>query len=208
MSLTLLSDRIHFNVTAIDNQYSNFKVQYEDGEPAIYLTGTISEPDNYRDLIMYINSLDVPKAKLYLAGHGGRVESTLQLINTIRHSKTDFTAVVYGDVYSAHAMLAVSMPHLIVKDDNIVFLFHLPAYEVNKTHLLGSQVCEGVTGTDRGVSAKDKCISFMKATGNEFIKTVVPHINSFLTPNQFNDFMSGDDIVLSYKEMLNNKKVN
>lgn len=213
MSFTLMSDKVRINLSATPHfetmvQYSSFRVHDEDGVPAIYLSSQIKDPDSYRDLIMYINGLRTSKAKLYLAGHGGYLESTLQLINTINSSKTDIEVVVYGDVYSAHAMLAVTAKRVTVLNKNIVFLFHMPAMNINGVNMTAKQYCETLNDTDmdRGVSRKSKCINFEKALDNEFMNIIATSIEKYLTEEQYKAMLEGDDVVLSYESMLNNVK--
>lgn len=214
ISLTLTSDKIRLNLTATPHfenlvQYSNFRVQNVNGVPEIYLSSSIRGPDNYRDLIMYINSLNTPTAKLYLAGNGGSLASALQLINTIRSSKTEIEVVVYGDVYSAHAILAVTAKKMSVLNNNIIFLFHVPAIPVDGVNKTPKQYCEDMDSVtlDRGVPVKKKCFSYENATDNEFNTVIAVYIKPYLTDQQFTDMMNGDDIILSYEQMLDNTAI-
>lgn len=147
--------------------------------------------------------MKAPKAKLYLAGHGGSVESTLQLINTMHASKTEIEVIVYGDVYSAHAMLAVTAKKLTVLNDNILFLFHVAAVNVNGTFKTMLKSCEDTDEreTDRGVSARQKCIEYANAAEKEFAAIISTSIQKYLTKEQYQKMLDGHDVILPYGEI-------
>jgi len=185
----------------------SFRVQYEQGVPAIYLSDKISQPNLYRDLVRYLNTLNEPNAKIYLAGNGGSVETTLEIIYTLQNSKTKFEMVVYGNVYSAHAMLAVSGDSITVFNPQTVFLFHIPAIYSGEEVVRPEISCESIpeSNLDRGVSARQKCIDFALKTNEEFEKTVGLNIKAVLSDAQYIDYLKGNDVLVSYEDILLNK---
>ncbi len=208
MSLTLMSGKalINFNhtpnLTAI-TQDSTFKVAIQDGHPAIYLSDVIESPNDYKNLIMYINAhKDESDMYVYLSGNGGQVSSALNLINTMKSSeKTKFHIVVYGDVYSAHAVLAMSGDSLTILNKNIVFLFHVPAIKnKQKENVTLSDSCDLATGMDRGITIKHKCQNYAKKLNAEFDSAMTLAL-SIMTPEEKEAYYAGDDIMLTGGEV-------
>lgn len=209
LSLTLLSGKalINFNHTPNFNQVMQdptFKVVNENGIPAIYLSSSINKPDDYRNLIMYINNhKHVKDMYIYLSGNGGMVRTTLDLINTMKASPTKFHVKLYGDVYSGHAILAMNGDTLDSANPNILLLFHIPAVSLDKgkTYITVPEYCKTKKGKDRGISQKDKCIEMNKQTSESMDKIAMPLIYSVMTESERKRYFSGDDIILSYAEI-------
>jgi len=177
----------------------------------IYLTSEIFDTDAYRGLIVFINEhQDVKEMNVYLAGNGGSVTSLLQLVNAMRASPTKFHGVVYGDVYSAHAALAMNMDSLTVVNENILFMFHRPAIDVNGVNVLLPVVCNMVPegSVDRGVDMKGKCERYMKAVENSSDAIVGAAIINAMTDEEVQRYKDGDDVILTYEEIEENRHAN
>lgn len=183
------------------------KVVDENGTPAIYLASVIGGQDDYKELIIWINSLDstkVPRVKVYLSGNGGDVRGVIDLINTIQASKTKFDMIVYGDVYSAHATLAVNGDTLTVTKPSTLFLFHEAAVETNDgNNVTTSKACEVFLKgkTDRGIDAVLKCQLMQKALQKEWDTGVMANVYNLLTPLQLKQLQNGYDIMIPWSEL-------
>ena len=186
---------------------SHYSITTSEGKPSIYLTRTISSPSDYTKLVQYINShKDVKEMNVYLSGNGGSVNSLLLLVNTMRHSPTKFIGIVNGKVSSAHAVLAMNMDKLIVTNENILFLFHRPAYLENGEYVLLSKICESIPvwKKDRSRSARDKCSSYITKYERSANKVAMDKTFKAMSEKQLKRYMKGWDIVLPYKEILHN----
>lgn len=187
-----------------------YTVVKEDNGIGIYLSDEIAEPPAYIPLFAIINE-QKENINLYLAGNGGSVTSLNQLLSVLRNARAHVHVVVYGDVYSAHAMLAIGLNDMVANDDNILFLFHTPAMTLKDGNVVSStEACNTIDPklTDRGISARDKCIEYTKAFINQFNVGPLMEIKKVLTKQEFEDMLKGHDIMITYKELKQNKKDN
>lgn len=180
-------------------QSNTFKYQTEDGALSVYLTSDVSEPDSYDDLIMLLNAHKNDKQiNIYLAGNGGHVSSALNLFYTIQSMPANVTMIVRGDVYSAHAMLALAGDQLTVLNTNSLFLFHIPAAMWEGNYVTMEKYCSNVKGTDRGISTKDKCLRMTKALNKTYAATMEQLlITKVLTAEQVKQYYRGEDVIIT-----------
>jgi len=192
-----------FNIQALIDPYKVTKTK--DGLN-VFLTGSIVGRDSYLPLIKKI--LDLPegsKVNLYLAGNGGSVASTVSLINALHLKKHVTKAYVYGNVYSAHAVLAVSMDRIVTVGQHIMFLFHIPAISNSDgEYEHPMKRCEKMDEDkkDRGVSSKKKCIDFTEKYMKAVEASTFKMIKVILTPNEYLEYKKGDDIILYSGEII------
>lgn len=166
----------------------------------IYLSDTIESPEKYSELIQYIiqnsNKSDIT---VYLAGYGGSVATTTQLLLAMKESGTTFHAVVYGDVYSAHAVLATNMNDIRVVKKGVLFLFHRPAFEFNGENHLMKDMCSLIPeeNKDRGVSARNKCVNYVDASEKSFTEMFMQVPFSLMSDEEKERYMAGDDVIIT-----------
>lgn len=178
-----------------------FKVVYSKGTYNIYLSSMIVNADAYTDLIVFINShQDEDEINIYLSGVGGSADSVLNLINTMRASKTKFNMIVYGNVFSGHAFLALGGTTLTVESINSVFLFHRPAYGAETETL--DQFCSKQKGTDRGQSKAKKCKQILTMADKSFNNTVMFNLGRLLTSQELKNYYLGEDVLINGKTLI------
>lgn len=136
----------------------------------VRLETSIADAEQYRELLQRISLLGAgDTANWYLVGNGGSGRGMEALLNTISMSKAKHTAIVIGDVYSAHAYLAIGMHELIVAESNPVMLFHR-----GSTYGQEDAICNGVgKGKDRTISMELKCrlfFNYMHAAEEVWLK--------------------------------------
>ena len=182
-----------------------------DGRLKVYLTDEIKDPNAYTALIATISSSNASDIDLYLSGNGGSVRSLNNITNILDKSGKTVHVKVYGDVYSAHAMLAISFEDMTAADDNILFLFHIPASELKSGDVVPpEEACNAVDPSlkDRGISSKQKCVEYAKMFMKQFEMTTLPKIKKVLTAEQYNRMLAGEDVTITYKELKENKAAN
>lgn len=196
-----LATLLLFSATGFCGSY-----RIDDTNHSIYLTSSINSMDEYIGLIQYINShKEVKDMNVYLAGNGGSVAAMKALILTMKMSPTKFHAIVYSNVYSAHAFLAISMDTLEASDDSVLFLFHRPAMGTE----LMPDYCKNIDKEekDRGVSARDKCLRFVTAIEKSLNLIMMNRLTHVLTGEELTRYLQGDDVVITYKELKHNQGV-
>jgi hypothetical protein len=211
LSLTLLSGKATVNFNHKPNleallQDPTFKVEDENGTPAIYLNDSIGAQNNYRSLIAYLNNhKNVPDMYLYLSGNGGQVRASMDLVNTMKYNPTRIHVVLYGDVYSGHAFIAVNGYDIRAYNPNILMLFHRPAAKMDDKHggdtVLVPETCKYSKGKDRGIDRKTKCLAFAKTSEEAFNRIVLARIYSLMTPDERKRYDNGDDVIIKYGEI-------
>lgn len=202
MSLTLMSGKVTLNhVPDVDKltHSMNYMYQYESGELAIYLKSEMKGPDSYTDLIMLLNKhANDKRIKIYLSGNGGSVRGVMDLIHTVRSLPAETVIIVRGDVYSAHAMLAVSGDKLVLVNDEVLFLFHVPAVNGNRM----DQACAKEKGYDRGIPRKLKCTQYSLALRKQLFNMVEGLlVSKIFTVEQSKQYYQGHDIILTGKRV-------
>jgi hypothetical protein len=184
---------------------SAFKIVDENGVYAVYFNDEIGESNKYRDLIIWINGLhNVHRVKMYLSGNGGSVRGLIDLVNTMQTSPVKFDMIVYGDVYSADAVLALSGSTLTVDKPGTLFLFHAPAEynEKTKEFVLGNEACSTLKGKkDRGQDAVIKCNNMEKALYKSWDEGMMEPVYAALTSSQIQQIHQGWDVIIPWSEL-------
>lgn len=185
-----------------------YSILQQGNQVKIFLSNEILDSEKYRQLYNYLlSNKNVSEVDLYLAGNGGDSDATNKIISTIRSTGAHFKAVVYGDVYSGHAFLAMAADEVQFLSPNFVLLFHLPAVQLSDTLVvLPETICYSLTGTDRGVSIQEKCIKFMKKTQEEVDKNVFSRVYPLLTKKEIEDMKAGNDILVFAQDIVNRAK--
>lgn len=162
----------------------------------IWLSNSIDDVEKYSTLLQFIASAERGDVlRIYLAGNGGLVNTYKIIANTIKQSKATSVAIVVGNVYSAHAFLALSMDNIII-GDNVVFLFHR-----SSLYGMGDMVCRRQTGLDRTVSKEKKCVQFISKlleSDKQFVSNILAKV---LTRDEILDILKGEDLILSGETM-------
>lgn len=201
-----LSEKIDINFPQLSALIGAPPVQFsvENGVPAIYISNTIQGINEYQQVIMYINSLQhVPRVKLYLNGYGGSVVGVIALINTIQASPSKFDVIVYGDVYSAHALLALAGDTLTIDNPNTLFLFHTAAVSNSNGDTLPlKEACVALKGkSDRGHDAELKCRIYMTAIDKQFNSYLSNLVYPYLTKQEIRLINNGFDLTITGEVM-------
>lgn len=207
-SATLISGKATINFNHKPNvRYLNedktFRVSQDpDGVKTVYITSTIGDKDSYLPLIQWLNeNQDEKNVRIYLSGHGGNVASMIDLINTMNASQTQEQVVVYGDVYSAHAVLTMNADKIKFDNPNTLLLFHAPASIKGGEYVMTQEICKDVKGKDRGVSAKHKCENMTTKLVHSWDEIAMKKVYAVLTPEELVDYYNGHDIIISAGEV-------
>lgn len=209
MAGTLLSGKAGLRFTHTPNfkalkNNDTFKLQIENGKYAIYISSEIKEDDKYTDLIMWINTnRHLKSVDVYLAGYGGRVSSTVLLVQAMRESPTKYRAVIYGNVYSGHAFLAVNLQSIKYYSPNTLLMFHGPGIRKGKDILTPLDNCRKVKGTDRdrGVKSKTKCLRSLKPHEKAFYAALGKRLKLILTDQEWKYYNEGRDVYITTGRM-------
>lgn len=133
---------------------------------------------------------------LHLQGNGGLISTLNQMLNVLWNTKAKTVAVVEGQVYSAHAALAVSMDELRV-GNGATFLFHR-----SSLYGLTEAVCVARDGTtDRTVDAGKKCREYVTRHLLMDEAMVYSLYNRVLSPEQIVKVLQGEDVILTGEEV-------
>lgn len=163
----------------------------------IYLTSRINAPDNYLRIFQLLQ--EAKKGDIinfYLAGNGGYVTTANRLLVLIKSSNAQVNAIVYGPVYSAHAVLATNMHTMKLKNRHIFFMFHRMA--AGNEALLLPTLCKRIPESrkDRGISARQKCLEFAEKFEHYGNVLVYNTLHKVLTAKQLKAYESGHDVLV------------
>lgn len=162
----------------------------------VRLSSVIVGNEKYRklnDILIQANARNTVRFRL--AGNGGRISTLIQLMNSIKETKAKTIMIVEGDVYSAHAMLALSGDQIIIKE-NVMFLFH-------HSSALNTDACDQYDkdSKDRGISMQQKCRNFVKNHLTIFQKYLINSLQHVLTKQEMKDMLEGHDIIIPGDEL-------
>lgn len=207
-SATLISGKATVNFNHKPNvRYLNedktFRVSEDpDGVKTVYINSVIGDKDSYLPLIQWLNeNQNDDKIRIYLSGNGGSVTSLMDLINTMSNTKAKEEIVVYGDVYSAHAVLTMNGDSVKFDNPNTLLLFHAPASMSGGEYIMMDRVCEDVTGKDRGIPAKDKCENMMENLNRSWNAIAMEKVFAVLTVQERIDYVNGYDVIVKAGEI-------
>lgn len=157
---------------------------------SIYLSQIITHVDAQRALIKKLNTAkETDKIKLYISGFGGSIHTLKVLVSALQNTKAHVTVILEGDVYSAHAVLALCGDELQVNSFSS-FMFH----HSSALNDLGRS-----KGYDRGIPNRDKEDAFMEAhlkDMEDLIKAV-----GVLTTGDLDRVNKGEDIYIEAEEV-------
>jgi len=160
----------------------------------VQMPTTIQSPIYFRELNAMLRAANrADTVEFRLSGFGGSVQTTLEILNSIRASKAKVIMTVTAPVYSAHAIIAVS-GDVMVLEIAASLMFHLPQtmsedkqVSICKRDYIPSNPFEAdVTAI--------LCDSMRDVYAKKLIK--------FLSYQQFKDVMSGEDVIVSQKEVV------
>ena len=144
----------------------------------IRLSDSIEGSDAYRGLLQAVSELKSgDQVTWFLVGNGGSATGLWAIQSTVDTSPAHHVAVVIGDVYSAHAYLAISMDELYITRNEDMFLYHRGSTYGNMESFCASS--KG--GTDRTQDKYQKCVSYFAFSTvledswiEEFFKDILP----------------------------------
>lgn len=159
----------------------------------VRLTTVVGDPEQYRDILNLLDTANSgDRIDFYLIGNGGQVRTEVQLLNAIKTTKAKVVMHVQGDVFSAHAALALTGDELKV-GKYVLFLFH-------RSSAYGSvdQYCEGSKGKlDRTKDAYKKCVEFLNMSLVQDEAEVRELLSKVLTPDEIKRVLDGDNVILT-----------
>lgn len=134
--------------------------------------------------------------RVHLSGKGGVMSTTRVIISAIRASKAKVITVAMGPVQSAHAYIAISGNHIVIRDLSY-FMFHRGSlYGKNE------QICGTLKGeTDRTLSSYGKCkytINKLNEFDEKFVRGILKNV---LTKEEIEAIVKGKDILFAADEM-------
>lgn len=161
----------------------------------------IVKTEKYNELIALLYSADENDTiYLYFTGNGGFVDTALMLHAAIKESKAKTVTVITGNVFSAHALLAISGKKVIVKNKHALVMFHRSsAYGIKDL----KQYCKNQFGDqlDRRHSQADKCVQFFKEHLKQDRKAALTIYKGILTKDEIARILKGHDVFLTGEEL-------
>lgn len=159
---------------------------------SVRLTTEIGPRETYQDVLQLLSDASrFDTITFYLSGNGGQVHSLIQLVNGIKHTKAHTIAVVEGDVYSAHADLAIAMDELVV-GRFVNFIFH-------RSSAYGQHaVCDKAKGQqDRMQDLEQKCKDYLEAHLRVDAQLIRVQLGRYLTPDEIERVLDGEDVIIN-----------
>lgn len=179
-------------------------------EVSVFFSSSIGPADAYAGLIRKLMLLPPKsKIKLYLNGNGGYISGIQAIKGVIDYKKHYVESVVYGNVYSAHAAMALFADKVTIPNKNILFLFHRPAiYDAATGNtMLPQKFCSKFEGqTDRGISKVFKCFMMNIYTNRSYNKIIMSKSLAILTKEERRAYEQGGDIIITGKDIAERLK--
>lgn len=191
IALSLLS--LHDKVFAAGRVFDMWVPTHINNQPQFYQFFTVLKEAGKDDIV-----------NIYLQGLGGNVQTGLNLINFTKKSKATINTIVYGNVYSMHAILAISLPNLQILDKEALFLFHVPA-RTNKQlsgNYMGTDYCDMahiLPTIDRGTTKKENCYKIIKAEDKYFSNYNKKVLSKALSVEELKKYYEGHDVIVPAK---------
>jgi len=147
----------------------------------VYLTNEISTPDEYNKLVYLLNGAsEAENFYIHLNTPGGILDSANMLVNALRSTKANTTAILSGTVASAGTILALACTHLEIAPYT-QFMIH------NYSGSVGG----------KGKEAKDQ----MEFINSETNKSFRDYYKGFLTEEEIEDVIDDHDRWFDYEEV-------
>ena len=94
--------------------------QYE-----VFLDEDIGEPSEYRELIsLLFNASELDSFSFYINTPGGQLNTTMAIIEGIKHCQAEVTGVLMGETHSGGSMIAMYCHNLAVLDSAEMMVHH------------------------------------------------------------------------------------
>jgi ATP-dependent protease ClpP protease subunit len=151
----------------------------------VRLSTTIEGPEQYNDLLELLDSAtEKDTIELVLVGNGGRMATAQEIVYAMQHSRANVITKVVGDVYSAHAYIAIFGKTIII-NPYVTFLFHMPS--------LGGKAYADLSPDEK---------KFIDGTDNAFLNMVTPMLQIILSPLQYAAFLNHQDVYVTGQEVI------
>lgn len=147
----------------------------------IFLDSDIGEPSEYRDLLnILVNSSEADVINIYINCSGGNLDTTLSIVEGIKLSNANITAILMGACHSAASIIALNCHNIVILENayTMIHMVHM-GYSGNVTNIKSH--------TDFAVIQIDKLI---KET-----------YKGFLTKDEFNKIKNGAEVWLNAEEL-------
>jgi ATP-dependent protease ClpP protease subunit len=94
----------------------------------VFLDGEIREPDNYRELLAILfNATAADTIRIYINSGGGDGDSAFAIIEAIKNTQANVTAVLVGSCHSAASMISMYC-HAVVVLDSATSMVHTATF--------------------------------------------------------------------------------
>jgi len=174
--------------------------------PPIYLSTAIGKPQEYLQLIRYLSELEGGRVKMYVAGTGGQIASAQNIVNAMQSSRAKVDVIVYGNVASASATIALSGDTLQILNPGTIFKLHTPGVNIVNSSggneaLLVKDYCTLVGGRDRGILISEKCLAQNDIDTINLYSGLYSVNKKLLTPTEWFKHENGNDINLTGQDI-------
>ncbi|TFH04300.1 MAG: Clp protease ClpP [Candidatus Thorarchaeota archaeon] len=161
--------------------YQHYEQQFAIQHVHFYLSEFIVEPQAYGDMIHRINiATPADVIFLHLNTHGGRLDTGIQLINTMQNSQAKVVTVLEGMAYSLGTLIFLAGDEMVV-NDHCMMMFH---------NFKGGILGKG----NELISQLDATVKWFAALAK---KIYVP----FLTEDEFERMLRGEDLWMHSPEI-------
>lgn len=145
-----------------------------------YIDQEIGAPAKYRNMLHYLRTMDeYDRIRIWINSPGGRLDSTLDIIDSIANAKGDVTVIVTGMAGSAASIIALQAPKLVLGERGFFFCHNGSFGAVGKVHEVASQV---------------------KHTEREFEKLIRETYKHFMTEEEIQSCIDGKDFWFDNEE--------
>lgn len=158
----------------------------------VRLTTTIGNPERYRAVFEKLDGLRSKDEVIWhLVGNGGQIRTMIQIINVMKSNPARDITIVEGDVYSAHAMIAMSGDEIIIRENTMFLFHHSSAY--SETDSICSRYKDQ---KDRGVSMVKKCKEFIAQHLAKMDTLLIHTLHGKLTRDELIGVLTGEDVII------------
>jgi ATP-dependent protease ClpP protease subunit len=150
-------------------------------EHCFYISKEIGEPREFIDMVHTIQSVhEDDVVRLILNTRGGRLDTTVQILNAIRECKAHVVTILDGDCLSAGSLILLAGHEIVIKP-NAQLMVHM---YTSGAYGKGGDITKEVAATD----------SWAKELYREAYK-------DFLTEEEITGVFNGTDIWLEFEEI-------
>ncbi len=163
----------------------------------IRMNNEIKKSDLYKDVFTVLETATKNDLiRFHLNGYGGDAQTMIVLINKVRETEATTIMYVEGDVYSAHAFLALSGNYIVMSMYSFMMFHTISIYGYD---------CSKVLGTDRTVSKALKCEQYLAVMVNQ-ANQIIDSLK-YLTEEEKNYIKAGGDVYLDSVEFYKRAEV-